>query len=85
MPFSSSVLVSQIIRFTSLLTVFLKLGQMDFSKASNSISHHPTSIFPKKNDAGAENAENYQKCKKSPKMSKKNTPKMPKFTKRKQK
>ena len=35
-----------LIRVTSFLTVFLKHGQMDFSKASNSISHHLTSIFP---------------------------------------
>ena len=41
-----SVLVSQKIWFTSLLAVFLKHGQMDFSKASNSISHHLSSIFP---------------------------------------
>ena len=41
-PLSSS----QKIRITSVLAVFLKLGQMDFSKASNSISHHLTSIFP---------------------------------------
>ena len=44
-PLSSS---SQKIRITSPLAVFLKLGQMDFSKASNSISHHLTSIFPRK-------------------------------------
>ena len=43
---SSSVCLSQKIRITSVLAVFLKLGQMDFSKASNSISHHLTSIFP---------------------------------------
>ena len=34
------------------------------------ISHHLTSIFPKKNDDGAKNAENQRKCKKSPKMQK---------------
>ena len=34
------------IRITSVLAVFLKLGQMDFSKASNSISHHLTLVFP---------------------------------------
>ena len=37
---------SQKIQITSVLAVFLKLGQMDFSKASNSISHHLTPIFP---------------------------------------
>ena len=42
---SSSVLVTKI-RVTSLLAVFLKHGQLDFSKASNSISQHLTSIFP---------------------------------------
>ena len=51
-PAPSSVLLlcplSQKIRITSVLAVFLKLGQMDFSKASNSISHHLTSIFPRK-------------------------------------
>ena len=46
MPYSSSVLVSKKIRFTSPLPVFLKHSQIDFSKASNSISHHQTSIFP---------------------------------------
>ena len=50
MPYSCTVLLllclSQKIRITSVLAVFLKLGQMDFSKASNSISHHLTSIFP---------------------------------------
>ena len=34
------------IRITFPLAVFLKHGQLDFSKASNSISHHLTSIFP---------------------------------------
>ena len=29
-----------------LLHIFLKHGQMDFFKSSNSISHHLTSIFP---------------------------------------
>ena len=49
MPYSSSVCpLSQKIRITSLLTVFLKHGQMDLSKASNSIFHHLTSIFPEK-------------------------------------
>ena len=38
--------VSQKIRVTSLLAVFHKHGHMDFSKTSNSISHHLTSIFP---------------------------------------
>ena len=50
MPYScisSSILcLSQKIRITTVLAVFLKLGQMDFSKASNSISRHLTSIFP---------------------------------------
>ena len=45
-PALSSVLVSQKIRITSPLPVFLKHGQMDFSKASNSISHQLTLIFP---------------------------------------
>ena len=40
--------LSQKIRITSPVAVFLKHGQMDLSKASNSISHHLTSIFPKK-------------------------------------
>ena len=34
------------IRITSPVAVFLKHGQMDLSKASNSISHHLTLIFP---------------------------------------
>ena len=49
MPYSSVLLLcplSQKIRITSVLAVFLKHGQMDFSRASNSISHHLTSIFP---------------------------------------
>ena len=49
MPYSSSVLLcplSQKIWITSPVAVFLKHGQMDFSKSSNSISHHLTSIFP---------------------------------------
>ena len=33
-------------RTVIVLTVFLKHGQMDFSKAFNSISHHLTPIFP---------------------------------------
>ena len=49
MPNSSSVLsplsVTKI-RVIFSLTVFLKHGQMDLSKACNSISHHPTLIFP---------------------------------------
>ena len=47
-PALSVLCLSQKIRVTSLLTVFLKHGQMDFSKASNSISHHLTSIFSEK-------------------------------------
>ena len=88
-PLSSS---SQKIRITPLLTVFLKHGQMDFSKASNSISHRPTSIFPKKMmimpkmPKITKNAKNHQKCQKPPIMSKitknaKILPKMPKITK----
>ena len=49
MPYSCTVLLcplSQKIRITSPVAVFLKHGQMDLSKASNSISHHLTSIFP---------------------------------------
>ena len=47
MPYSSVLLCLSVtkIRITSVVPLFLKLGQMDFSKASNSISHHPTSIF----------------------------------------
>ena len=45
-PIPAPLSVSQKIRVTSLLAVFLKHGHMDFSKASNSISRHLTSIFP---------------------------------------
>ena len=36
----------QPLEYTSLLNEFLKYGQLDFSKASGSISDHLTSIFP---------------------------------------
>ena len=42
---NSSVRVTKI-RITSPLTVFLKHGQLDVSKASDSISDSLTSIFP---------------------------------------
>ena len=79
MPYSLSVLLclSQKIRINSVLAVFLKLGQMDFSTASNCISHHLTSIFPTKKislvprmSKMTENAQNHRKCQKSPKMPK---------------
>ena len=45
-PYSSVpvLCLSQKIRITSVLAVFLKHGQTDFSRASNSISHHLTEL-----------------------------------------
>ena len=45
-PLSVLVCVSQKIRVTSPLSVFLKQDQLDFSKASDNIFDHLTSIFP---------------------------------------
>ena len=41
------------IRVTSPLTVFLKHGQLDFSKASDSISNYLTLIFPENQVSGS--------------------------------
>ena len=67
-----------------------------FLQSFNSISHHPTSIFPKKKWCWCWKYENHWKCKKSPKMQKitekaknhrkcQKSSKMPKITKNHQK
>ena len=56
-----------------LFSVFLIHGQIDFSKASNSISHRLTLIFPKKKDENAQKSTEMPQFTKNHKMCQKIT------------